>query len=839
MTDSYPTTDPYADGLGMPFDRTADGRPKVPGAGRDRTLGSNPYGDPFGPPGGGVPGGDPSAPPPPAPTEDPWHTAARFHAAYGGMPAHQVVAQSQAGTPVQPYAGTAATGAGGTQPTSTAGPTPQQAGTMNAQFPGFFNGDPANGYPKEEAGFTPQPGGHHRGGRPSWATDPTAPPPETPAQLQARLAPPQTTPAPVATTPPVTPPTTPPVAPPAGTSQAPTAGDQAYSDAMLDFARRQSLSAPGAAPQTAPAVAPTTTPDASAAPTVPLAAAPQPGMVPQGETAVVGRDASAPAPGAAASTGATSYTTASGQPFTGTPHTSSDGTVYDDTYPDGWASRTPSQQQTWKDAHRLSQTASDGSSAPGTEPAPPPPLVEPAPGTTTTQPGDANNGSTTPPNGDTTTTPTDGSDPSLDPSLDKSGASPWNDLTTYFSSSNPNANPGILAGYDLWTKGLGLSQGAATANGALPAPGKYSASQAAGHQLVFTGTDLPMGAFTANNPDYVTNSAVRTLLSTAFGYASQVQLLQSGTGTEIDPATLKKYTDKLNTALTALSQYGIQYQPFGGSHTGSGQADDFGSIWNSTDLNQNATQNVPGSANILSPAVKRAFNITGKSTPTEIAAAVEAQNQIFSQEVGLHNQNLALGNTAAARDLYHSSAQRTASEKIAADMAANPDPVNEGLLENKTVEESDASLKSYMDAASASAARRGISTDSQAGIAGDINRAHAGDLSSRLGDLRIQAGERLRAGQQGALTANNDVFNTYTGGEARMDQALSGIQMGQAPSPTPAYQGVGGAAANLQALDIAQQQADNAKTAADKANTLGYVTAFTSLLGSGVKAGAL
>lgn len=83
--------------------------------------------------------------------ENPYDLGAQFNAYYGGRPTHAVVSSMQNGQEM-PGPGGAPAGNVAAQTRSVAS-SPAQASQMNAEMPGTFNGNPANGQKSEEEGF--------------------------------------------------------------------------------------------------------------------------------------------------------------------------------------------------------------------------------------------------------------------------------------------------------------------------------------------------------------------------------------------------------------------------------------------------------------------------------------------------------------------------------------------------------------------------------------------------------------------------------------------------------------------------------------------------------------
>lgn len=90
---------------------------------------------------------------------NPYDLGAAFAAHTGGVPTHALASQAAAGVPQAGAQGMTLAPPGQSQASVAAppGPSPAQAGTMNAAAPGTLNGNPANGVPSAEEGFSKPP----------------------------------------------------------------------------------------------------------------------------------------------------------------------------------------------------------------------------------------------------------------------------------------------------------------------------------------------------------------------------------------------------------------------------------------------------------------------------------------------------------------------------------------------------------------------------------------------------------------------------------------------------------------------------------------------------------
>lgn len=851
MTSPYPSP-------GVTYERSLGaGRHNAPpGAGGVNQSGwsspnSTPFGDPFAA-GGAPPLVQPLGSPAPAMPEDPWQTAARFHAAYGGLPAHQVLAAQKAGTPIapmqtgQPLPGTPAPAA---DATPAVGPTPQQAGAMNAKMPGFFNGDPANGYPAEEAGFSLA--AHRRGPRPAWAQDSGTPAPETPQQQAARETAQLATDKAKEQTASAAPPA--PASPPVGDGKASAGGNPNF-DETTGMARvAPTPGAPGmeTMPQltgapTSPA-SPAVVPPGSAAPPAPLpswATDPTtalPGSAPTEQPAsplasaqttedLAGRGPAAAPPPPTAAAGETAVQTreATAAPGPNVPHKSlSDAAA--NLFSGGAAG-------TYNEYRR--------GSGDDTPPLPNDPANSDAPlhvtkgtdGSQTFGYGGIkfrlNDGAKVPPNWQT---------------FDNTHRQNW--LANYATPLSPQQSGAIQA-----LAAVGLN-GHFTGVNALPtavpptAGGTVGADGTNAQLTQIAGGDAALlslfkrGSYLYQRAHSTPVAGLQPNANRDAADARELAAITKAAG--LYGVTFGDHTATQNLAPAdqgrgspggpSANQPGVPVPPAGGgsgngSGSGSGNGGGSGGGAGGGAGGGDTTVTGPpgggtspigdadfkGSNSELSkvdpfaayPAYASFLHklTDGGMSVADALKVAEAAGQ-YAQTINQQN-NQQQGVNVTANGIADAKAKEAPIEagaaRITQGMLDNPDPVNWNLVGNKSVEESDATLNNYMTAASDSARRRGISTDSQAGIAADAYRAHAGDLSSRLGDLRIQESKAKRAAELEALGAGQNFMGTYVGGDFSRDQALASGILGL-PSVANPYAGAFNAGLAKDAQDSAGQ----------------------------------
>lgn len=721
------------------------------------------------------------------PANDPYATAQSFHAAYGGVPAHEVLRLQREGKPPVPP--------------SQAGPSapPAQAGAMNAAAPGTFNGNPANGFSGTQVGFN---------GTPSPPPPPTGPAPGVPTP--GLYGQPQGVPG--VATPPVPP-----------SQPQPTPGAPQHAPAP-----------PGTPGMEAPLPV---TPATPAQPYAPV----QPSQASAGEAVDEGRDpyaappADAPvlqqgtyqAPGqgqveqtsgnaqAVGTPGSPSDVALKSAPANGGYQVSFGGQTYKVTeqVPPAWAGWNQAQRTQWLQNHQVQPEA-----------AAPPPVSTAGPGSPVVTPS-----------GDPYVPPQDTADP-LDAEDQKSTAAGF--TWTNDVGRDLRAHPvQALNRTDLYQNVFGMTKEQAKNYARLPSvtidPSGPMPTASANHS--YTGIDFPQGAFLEGSPNYIQDDGERQLLALAYGYAQNLNQLAS-TQNGLASQEYAKLAEKLNNATYILGWHGIKYQPWGDYGSTGDTQGEFPGIFTDTTKPENEFRtplnSVPGAARILSPALKKAFNLNDKSTPEQYALAYEAQMQGIDADRAIRSQDQALQMTGKGVDLIRNDPSRAKSESMAMDIANNPEYSDWEGIRNRATSDSDAAANRAIESASAAAGRRGLDAGALAGLGSDVYRQQGNDLSRQLGELDQARGVERRQGQLQGLDSLGNVFRTYAGAEVNQLNAGAGVLLGAPPTGANSATGVGQAALDYKSTVIADKARQDAKDAAKAANNLGYFTAVTSMIGS-------
>lgn len=726
----------------------------------------------------------------------PFTLQASFDSVVRGMPSNHVASLTEQGQ-MPSFQGAApapqspAGGSGRSKPSA----PPGQAGAMNAQFPGTFNGNPANGVSGTEVGWSPQ----HAPANPN-----------TPGMEQSY---------------PLTP-----SAPPGPAPGVPTPG----------------LGMPAMPPQAPTPGAPAAPPPAPSAPPANPTPMPQPPMQgAAGEGTDETRDPSAAPPpdvgieqvlGAGQAVGTGEQVPgvpakAAAQTTSGTHKALLGQTQYDVTEPTppAWAGWQYAQKMQWINNH-LAKPLETAAPAPVSTSGPGAPVVTP--------------------NGDTYVPPQETAPPGPSAAGDeKSKAGEFNWGGNASRTLRGGGNPDTAAGYattmqalnrnDIMQAVFGMSNAQAKNYDPLPQIGGNGAGgppvASANHS--FTGLDFPQGAFLEGSPNYIQNSGERQMLAYAYSLASQLNQIASTEG-GLASQEYNTIAQKLNDARYVLDWHGIKYQPWGQYGSTGDTAGEFPGVFNETDPNAPSLAYVPGTSKILSPAIRKAFNLNEKSTPEQYAAAYEAQMQGLLTEAAMRDRSKAAAIIGGNADMYRNDPLSTKSTAMAADLLDHPDNTPWQTIENRRVENIDKSAAQAGEDVASSFNRRGIAPGAAAGISSDL-QMQAGDERARaISDLAVEKAATEQQAKYQALGAAGDTFNRYRGGEASQRQNLASVLMGSAPDIVNPAGGIGGAALNIKTKkDMAQYYQDMIGLGEDQI-TLGYFQAGASLLGSMASSGS-
>jgi len=786
--------------------------------------------------GGGVTEGQIGTANPPTTWEDPFQTAARFHQAYNGMPAHQVRSLTMAGTPPTPQTPQnpqTTTDVSAVGPSASTAPTatPAQAGAMNAAMPGTFNGNMTTGIPAAEGGFSRQwpPRGHQQ--KPSWAQGgfPTiAPPGHGPNPgLAGQVATPTPAPAPTP-------------APPSNMEQMPEVRTPMPAPVPTPGLPVQTAAAGESSDATRdPTAPPPVTDDASKAP-----------KGTEGETTPAPVMTAAPGQDQKQAATVMPNPTAKSAPVSPNVTFNYGGKSYTVTAPkpSNWPSMTDAQRQKWLTAHAAGTatvtpgpTPNPGSTnepqTGGTPDAGTPVIETPPSGNVTTDqngnvvqtPGE------TPPGGNVVTEEKAATAGSPNDSAQGTQLKDYGNNIVNWIHGSPNV---ALSGTKLW-QALGYAH--PDQMGKLPNwqgdraqffPGGGNGNGG----VSFSGLDLDNSAFVQGSKNYIADPALQSLYVETWRAANALN--QASSDGLQDPTKIRAAADKYSALRSAAAQYGINVNALDYSGSTGDTIGGLPGIWNQ-DPNAPALDTMPALGGI-STVLKNVFGVDASSPPEAKAAAFEEYKQWIAAQAAYKDKAKAAGQYAGAVDIFANDPSRVTSEGIANDIAAHPEYSDWEGIKNRAVSDSDKQRQQAIDMVSASGNRRGVAPGALEGMGIDVNRAAGNDLSRQLGELDQAQGAERRQGQLQGIDALGNVFQRYAGGEAAAKQALGNVIAGAPGDYAYTGQGIANLSANNQAIQIAREQVDNAKQAASDANTLGYFSAVTSMLGQwgGAMAGA-
>lgn len=378
----------------------------------------------------------------------------------------------------------------------------------------------------------------------------------------------------------------------------------------------------------------------------------------------------------------------------------------------------------------------------------------------------------------------------------------WNNLDPGYT--DPQAlianRPDLLKGKDLYR--IALEYDSAHVDKLNPLPDPKTARSPT--TISLKGLDPPNGLLTDGSPDFIKNAGVRDLVIEAYRTAAARNNLVNADPFSRDYTKIKDLEDQLNVLRFSLAAYNIDYNPTpGGTDTGGHAGDttqpgEYPGQWN-TDPYQLATDTVGTIGSQYGKDIQNTFGIDKDSTTAARTAAYEAAMQRWAANVGLQNQSKAMNLGKQNLDLLTNSPIRSSAERLAQQIADHPDNTRYDLMRNQQVGAVNRQAEEAQQALAASAARRGVSAASVAGMQNEISRAKGGDLANLLGQLEIQKAAGERTGQMQGISALGQVYG-YTGAQSEAIQRLQSILMGQAPVPSNPAAGIANTAINLQAL---------------------------------------
>lgn len=761
--------------------------------------------------------------------ENPYALADAFHAYHGPMPTHQIVSNMENGQTPQPPGALAATTdvgpAANAVPAATS--SPQEAGQLNSLDPGHFTGHPANGYPAEEEGHdkssalrggpqgAPQPGMEKMP-----QVTPGAPDAGRAAREQAQMGldsakaaqnAPQPKPAPQPGTPPVPTPTPP--APPMGAppqqAQEPAAAPPPDVAAPAVQPPTGNAAALAQGPQVAEAQ---TTQDATRDPT----AGPTAGA---GETAGQSRESASPGPAAAGQekTKPVGATLAGDGTFG-----SGIGTFGLFGHPAG----EPDVAQPHSTTNLTSRVGSWTQVPEGTAPS--------AAGSYNSQ-GYVNNKG------------------KLEPwtKAQWEGATGPNKVDPVaFIQSNPTNAMGSVY---FWTDGMGFSTDAAHNLGRGDDP--------ATHQVpsMVTGTKGLSPAQLAQYTPFQQNLITKT--QGLMGKYDELSRSNPGADGQASVDAQKLALGRqIQVGLAGMHAYGIDWQGGGTQEpaAGGGPGGTDNVVHNDnpdtvhdgqpnnehvgdTDNSGGSTSNIipgPGggghvadnfagtnleASDLMASAVKGDIGasmslagiLPGGGTPEGKRANFELIQQFIKDRNAQNDKQSGLNLIGNAAGAMQNDPNRARATDLVTGILKNPDPTDWEKVKNQSVAASDATMKAGNDQLSLDLARRGLSAEAGAGAAGELNRQHAGDVATRLGDLDIQQSKGLRAAQENAIAQENQAYQLYNVGDYNTSRDIAGFlanpaQPGQSPAAGFLNADLGIKADGVSA-DAASQAADDAK----------------------------
>lgn len=213
--------------------------------------------------------------------------------------------------------------------------------------------------------------------------------------------------------------------------------------------------------------------------------------------------------------------------------------------------------------------------------------------------------------------------------------------------------------------------------------------------------------------------------------------------------------------------------------------------------------------------------------PDQALAAAEADFAAAQQQAMNNNRQAGVNVASGQLADFQKSGLYTGMQKTAQDMLDNPDPTDWNTVDNQYVANLDRGTNSDMEAINTSLARRGISGVSGAGLTADTLRKAEGDKAMGLGNLAIQQSQAKRAGQQAALQNANAALAGTSGVALGSAFNLGGMISGDATNYGNPYSGVNAAFMNIKALDeqVKAQEDAGKFSFGDAASILGQIGA--------------
>ena len=373
--------------------------------------------------------------------------------------------------------------------------------------------------------------------------------------------------------------------------------------------------------------------------------------------------------------------------------------------------------------------------------------------------------------------------------------------------------------------------------------------------------DTDWSSFSVSGPNYVADSNIRRVIDKYKKATEAVAAMQTGVFSGRDR---EKVTAEYHTLKSALSMYGINFDPLsglnapppgaggGGGGGGGGnpppgtqppgttpafptsQTSGPGSVnWTRDDFNT-ANTDVMDSAPFI---VRVEANIV-RMFPGRFAGA-SAQEQAAMYEIAAARANedeqkankqkgINLDQIAYEKTLRENNPFRSKSEDLAMEALNNPNPIDLGGIQNRTASDYSKGLDQSIQAASGSASRRGMSMGSQAGLAGNLTADNRADLSRTLGEQTTAYQMADRQSLYDALNAASGVNNNYLGGELHQLNRLSNSVRGAYDPAASGYAGAADTSANLEAMRLYEKMAKDS----GKSSPLDYLNIFSSFAGA-------